>query len=216
MIKLFITFCLTCFFSFSLMVQASIITPQDQSELKLNEDYIQYSYDGIMYDITWASNVNTQRWYIDTTYQYNTLFTPDFYDTSGWGYAGVNNTPELLTIFSGLSGLEIKSLFTIDNSYVNSFTHWNSIFNDVNNSNDISNINIKSTLSWFVPDPDIDLTSMAEKKSQSKDITSTSGVTYDTFYIRVQNNDIKSVPEPSTFIIFTLGLIAIARKKLFS
>jgi len=48
-------------------------------------------------------------------------------------------------------------------------------------------------------------------------IEGTTGSTFDTFYFRVQGSRTIPVPEPSTLIIFALGLIAlVSKKRLFS
>ena len=218
MIKLLLKFSLVCCLAFSSLSQATLITPQDESELKLNEDYIQYTYDGTIYDIVWASNVSSERWYVDRSYNFNTLFAPTYYLNSGWGYAGESGIPELTTIFTGLTGSEIETLFVVNNQYVDAFSHFNSIFNGVTNNNDILNLNIKSSWSWSVPASDIDLSDMDQKRAQRTDITSTSGVTYDTFYVRVSSaavNDPLPIPEPTTLMVFSLALIAlVGRKKL--
>lgn len=212
MMKFFIKiiFVVSLFFS---EVSQSTILPLDTTSIT-SEDYIVYNYAGVDYDIVWASNVNTQRWYTDRSYNFNTLFAPSFYENSRWAYAGEDDIPDLLTIFSGLSGAEVESLFIINNNYVHAFSHWNSVFDDVINNNDILNKDIKSTWSWFAPEPDINLNDMSEKKLQRTEILSTSGATYDTFYVRKTNSPVL-VPEPSTLIIFALGIMMLVSKRRF-
>lgn len=214
MIKFFFKISFTLCFLFMGVSQATIL-PLNSNALT-TDDYIVYNYDGVDYDIVWASNVNSEKWYTDRAYNFNTLFAPSYYANSGWAYAGEDDIPDLLTIFSGLSGSEVESLFKSNNTYVNAFSHWNSIFDEVTNNNDILNKNIRSTWSWFAPDSDIDSMDLEEKKLQRTNISATSGTTYDTFYVR-KTNSLIPVPEPSTLIIFALGLIAlVSKKRLFS
>jgi len=209
MIKLFIKLLFVSFLVCTPLVHATLITPQDESTLELNVDYIQLELNGIDYDIVWASSVNSQRWHTSLS-TFNTLFAPSYYNNSQWSYAGLDDIPDLLTIFNGR---DIYSLFYINQNYVHAFSHWNSIFNNVTNDDDINVDNVRSTWSWFVPDPDIDLTVGSEVIAQQIEI-SESGATADTFYVRKSS---APVPEPSTLMIFALGLIALASKKrLFS
>ncbi|GAW94424.1 MULTISPECIES: hypothetical protein [Colwellia] len=196
---------------FSNISQATIL-PLNVNDLTA-DDYIVYNYGGVDYDIVWASKVNSEIWYTDKTYNFNTLFAPSFYENSGWGYAGEDGIPDLLTIFSGLLGSEVESLFLLNNSYVHAFSHWNSVFDEVINNNDILNKDIRSTWSWFAPDSD--LTDISEKKLQHKNIMSTSGATYDTFYVRKTLTFIpapKPIPEPLTITLFAIALIALQIK----
>ncbi|TWX70673.1 PEP-CTERM sorting domain-containing protein [Colwellia demingiae] len=210
MIKLFSKISFTLCFLFMGVSQATIL-PLNSNALT-SDDYIVHNYDGVDYDVVWASKVNTERWYTDRDYNFNTLFAPSYYENSGWAYAGQDGIPDLLTIFSGLEGSEIESLFKSNNTYVHAFSHWNSVFDEVTNNNDILNKDMKSTWSWFAPDVDINSMNLDDKKSQRTDISSTSGTTYDTFYVRKSNVSVP-VPEPSTLIIFVFGIIALASKK---
>ena len=215
MIKLFIKISLVVFSLFVGASQATII-PLNVNDLSTN-DYIVYNYNGVDYDVAWASKVNSERWYFDNTF--NTLFAPTYH--SGWEYAALNATNNSLEIFSDLSGVEILALFTDeDDNFIQAFEYWNTEFSSSVETANILIPQIRSewAISWadYTTKPEYALFA-AISDTYINNITAAS---YDTFYIRpslVQDNDPTSVPEPSTLMIFALGIIALASKKrLFS
>jgi hypothetical protein len=221
MIKLFIKLCFACSILLTSIAQSTIL-PINTNDLTL-DDYIVYNYEGVDYDITWASSVNSERWY-DSSYNYNTLLGPSI--RQGWSFAGENNIPSLTNIFANLSGDEILAQFTDNGSFVHSFAHWNTVFTEVDSTVfagitlgtlDIKNKNIRSQWSWEVPvNDDIALTdNLDDKKAQRSEIIGLNTTDYATFYIR--QTATTPVPEPSTLMVFALGLIAlVSKKKLFS
>jgi len=215
MIKLFIKVNLVLSFLFIGASQATIL-PLNVGDLT-SEDYIVYNYNGVDYDVAWASKVNSERWYFDSTF--NTLFSATYH--SGWEYAALNATNNNLEIFSDLSGTDILALFTDeDDNFIQAFEYWNSEFSS---SDEIANILIPQirsewAISWgdYTTEPEY----AALVDISDSYINNITGASYDTFYIRpslTQGNDSTPVPEPSTLLIFALGLIALASKKrLFS
>ena len=206
MIKLFIKL----FFVFSLVLsfasQATLITAINTDEISA-DNYIVYEYNNILYDVAWASKVNSQRWYFDNTF--NTLFAPTI--QSGWEYATLNGTNNL-DIFSGLSGTEILALFTdSNNNLIQAFEYWNSEFSSTTETSDILAPRIRSE--WIISWDQYknDYPTLADMY-----INNIPGASYDTFYIRpslANGNGSTPVPEPSTLMTFALGLIALACKK---
>jgi len=86
-----------------------------------------------------------------------------------------------------------------NNNYIEATSFWNSLYNDAGDiSVDAFGSTNYKTSSWiegsFYDDNDNNDTSY-----------------YDTFYVRTHGTT--SVPEPSTLLIFALGLIAFASKK---
>tara|TARA_R110001583_G_scaffold112288_2_gene261642 strand:- start:191 stop:856 length:666 start_codon:yes stop_codon:yes gene_type:complete len=221
MIKLFIKLSLVFYILLTSIAQATLL-PINYNELTSN-DYIVYNYGGIDYDITWASSENSERWY-DRNYNYNTLLGPTI--RQGWSFAGVNDIPSLTNIFTGLSGSDILSQFTRNGNFIHSFSYWNTVFTEVDTTIfmgevlgtlDIKSKHIRSQWSWSVPiNDDIASTDdLDDKKAQRTEIIGIDTSDYATFYIR--KTATKPVPEPSTLMIFALGLIALASKKrLFS
>ena len=203
MIKLFIKLFFVFSLVFSTISQATLVTTNLSSE-----DYILFDYNGISYDVAWASKVNSERWYFGSTF--NTLYSPTI--QTGWEYASLNATNNSLEIFSDLSGVEILALFTDDNnSYIQAFEYWNSEFTSSIETANILSPQIRSewTITWEQYKTNykgVDL------YSREQDINNMAGAAYDTFYIRPSQ-----IPEPSTLMIFALGLIVlVSTKKLFS
>ncbi|MDX2367509.1 MAG: PEP-CTERM sorting domain-containing protein [Colwellia sp.] len=214
MIKLFIKLFFVFSFVLSSVSQASLITALEIGDLS-SEDYIVFEYNDVSYDVAWASKVNSERWYIPGTTDFNTLFAPTIH--SGWEYASLNATNNSLEIFSDLSGTQILDLFTDSgNNYIQAFKYWNSEFSSSNETGNILTPQIRSE--WAVTWADYQAMSISSISDTY--INNVTGASYDTFYIRpslIQGNGPTPVPEPSTLMIFALGLIALASKnKLFS
>ena len=158
------------------------------------------------------SEVSAQKYYIDGN-TYNELFKPDFH--VGWDYATdeqlamLIDAPDLLGLFKQRN----ETGEIIDGSYVNAFKYWNTVFDDVIDTRDIEKDRISSQWNWSSPEgEDYDSLSDIEKEEQLIQILFTDNTFFDTFYVRTT-----PVPEPSTLMIFALGLITLASKKrLFS
>ncbi len=219
MIKLFIKVSLALSLLFAGVSQATIL-PLNVNDLT-SDDYIVYNYDGVDYDIAWVSDVSSEIWFIDSDYNYNLLFEADYH--SGWNFAGENGIPTIDDIFSDISGEQLLAKFKREGQFVQAFEYWNSVFNTVLDDGDnLNNKEISSMWNWNIPlDMDIEALSPIEKEDLDFEISDSDQNTfYDTFYFRAsvaQTDDSTPVPEPSTLMIFALGLIALASKKrLFS
>jgi hypothetical protein len=208
MIKLFIKVnIIVCLFITS-FAQATLI-PLGQN---LSEDlYFEHTIKGINYDIAWASKVNTQKIYEGINV--NILYDPTI--RTGWNYADDDQLASLINLAD--TGLLLKKLTRDDKTLRHAFEFWNDYYTaptDIVGTDDIISGLVASNLAWKFPSGiisrDFDLTEYSE-------ITGTDNINYDTFYFRVQDNGSTPVPEPSTLMIFALGLIALASKKrLFS
>jgi len=220
MIKLFIKVSLAISFLFIGASQATIL-PLNVNDLT-TDDYIIYNYNGVDYDIAWASQVNSEVWFVDDNYNYNLLFAADFH--AGWSFAGENGIPTIDEIFSGITGAGLLAEFTRDGAFVHAFEFWNSFFDTPENGLNLGNKEIASTWDWKIPTGmNIDLLTPTEKDDLDWEINGSGSSHYDTFYVRTSvtptndPNDLTPVPEPSTLMIFALGIIALASKKrLFS
>lgn len=209
MIKLFLKSCLLVAFLLSAVAQATLITtpPVAETETQLG-NYI--TYNGV--DIAWASNVNSERWYLSLS-DYNTLLAPTTH--TGWDFA----TTEQWDMITTLTGSELLALFTraSDGSYIQAFEYWNTYYAADSDGSNVLNGKIASHWSWSVPigEDTANLTD-DQKIAQIGTIDLIGTSFYDTFYFRAsQADDAKPVPEPSTLLIFALGLITLAtRKKL--
>jgi hypothetical protein len=235
MIKLILKICFIYTLSFTSAVQAGLIQ---------GTHYITYDYNGVKIDVAWASNVSSERYYYGVNPDLiNTLYSPDelHIDNSivddGWHFAEENVlSTSLLSTFTTPNGVglfpDLLSLFTItgSNDYINAFGFWNSHTSDVSDFNIIKANKIRSLWHWSVANDiavgleekdDLSTMNFTEKVNQHSRITSSGSlVNYDTFYFRVhdvQTGNTTSVPEPSTLMIFSLGLIAlVSKKRLFS
>lgn len=211
MIKLLLKSCFFIALLLSSVAQATPITTQPAVENDTQAgSYI--TYNGV--DIAWASNVNSERWYLSLD-GYNTLLAPTIY--TGWDFA----TTEQWDMITALSGSELLALFTreSDGSYIQAFEYWNTFYEADNNASNVLNGKIASNWSWSVPtNEDTDNLNDAQKIAQIEAIDFISTSFYDTFYFRTtQTNNSTPVPEPSTLMIFALGIIALAsKKKMFS
>jgi hypothetical protein len=206
MIKFFLNSILVCSFFFASISQATLITSD------LTEDsYI--TYKGI--DFAWASRINAEKFYVNSS-SYNELLDPTIH--VGWDFA----TLAQLDMLTDLSGKELLKLFTRqDGTYIDAFEYWNTVYEEATDTNNILAREIKSHWSWSSPKNEVyDDLSSAEKMQQFLEIANTQLTDYETFYVRVsvvQGGNTNPVPEPSTLMIFALGLIALAsKKKLFS
>jgi hypothetical protein len=216
MIKLFIKVSFTVCFLFIGASQATIL-PLNGDDLT-TDDYIVYNKDGVNYDIAWASQVSSEVWFVDNDYNYNLLFAADYH--VGWSFAGENGIPTIEEIFLGITGAELLAEFTRNGEFVHAFEYWNSFFDTPENGLNLGNKEVASAWGWSIPSgTDIDALSFSEKQNLDFEINDLD-TGYDTFYIRssqVQGNGPTPVPEPTTILIFALGLIAlVCKNKLFS
>jgi hypothetical protein len=220
MIKLILKLCFICSFIFvTTFVQAGII-PVDITTITADlapintgpvsqDSYITYDdpNTGKSWDIAWASDVNSEL-YFDVNNTYNTLFSAN--TQIGWTTMPVINGR--LEIFSGWSNPDILELFRVGTSdiFTNAFEYWNSLYDTPFDVNDALTRGMRSEMTLTLNDF-IDPTAI----NYTPDQGSYNALTVNnTFYFR---DATVSVPEPSTLMIFALGLIALASKKrLFS
>lgn len=244
MIKLILKLCFICSFVFLGTTQAALIdVTQEEYYITFNN----YNNSGIDIDVAWVSEVNTERYYFigNNEYEINTLYSPDKFHEgsnvidSGWHFAEDNAlSSSLLGSFSSYAPGSLLAYFTTaPEIYINAFEHWNSYISEVSNTANISANEVGSEWVWNIaedddnvtPDPLIsksqwnltpELWSINDQTLQKNRITDTSRDAYDTLYFRVHNAQIDNttpVPEPTTLMIFALGLITLAnRKKLMS
>lgn len=201
MIKLFIKVNIVLCFFITSFAQAALI-PLTIQELS-KDSYFEHTIDGIKYDVAWASPVNTQKTYISTQI-INILYEPTI--RTGWDFA----TAEQLTSLKSLASTgELLTKLTIGtDTYRHAFEYWNDYYTAPTGTAEIDNNDeIASTWSWSSS-----FTSAETPKIFDIDeffiINDIDEKSYETFYVRTSE-----VPEPSTLMIFALGLIALASKK---
>jgi len=124
--------------------------------------------------------------------EYNELFSPEHVE--GWRVATFDEFA-FFQSFINLADFKDES-----NNYITATRFWNSIYINVE---DISIDAFGST--------NYKTSSRVEGTFSDDDNIGTS--TYDTFYVRTHSSDSTPIPEPSTLMIFALGLIAFASKK---
>lgn len=202
---------------FSCLSKATVL-PLNVNDLT-TDDYIVYNYNGVDYDIAWASSVSSEIWFIDSDYNYNILFDASFH--SGWSFAGDNGIPTIDELLSTISGEELLTLFSPNGQYVQAFEYWNSVFYGVeDNGVNLRNKQIASSWKWEVPSTvNVDTLTRNEKEDLDFEIADSSDTFFDMFYFRVSSvqEPAQSVPEPSSMFIFVAALFAlVGRKKLFN
>ena len=186
---------------FSSSSNATLIT---DSALLTSDNYVTYAGNGVTIDFAWASLVNVEYWGdpdLDTT---NRLYAPELHQ--GWGYASADDLDILLTNFT------LDDFSNGDGTYIQAVSFWNSIFDDI-----VLRLNIGGVDMVF----DGNLLDYAPGKvssywiSAGVDGSNVIGGGNETFYVRktFTQNPPQPVPEPSTLMIFALGLIALASKK---
>jgi hypothetical protein len=220
MIKLFIKLSLFCSFIFdTTFVQAGIIPVDittitaDTAPKNINtigaDSYITYKKNGRTWDIAWASDVNSELYF--EGYIYNTLFAAN--TQTGWTTMPVDESSGQLELFLGWDNSAILELFRVGSStnFTHAFEYWNSEFISPLNPDPSSYVApIRSEMILTLDD--LKNTSTINYKIDGNN--NYEGSTAHTFYFREST---VSVPEPSTLMIFALGLIALASKKrLFS
>lgn len=208
MIKFFIKVNLVLCFLISSFAQATLI-PLDIKELS-DDSYIEYNHNGVIYDIAWASTVNTQKYYdFDSGLNVNILYTPGI--RTGWDFA---NDEQLALLKSlAVSGELLTRLTRDDNSFRHAFEYWNDYYTAPVGTGNVSAGNVASDWAWRFSGG----TPTADSLPEAFEIGNVTGSFYDTFYFRVQDNGSTPIPEPSTLMIFALGLIAlVSKKRLFS
>jgi len=164
------------------------------SSLMTDDHYITVTHDdGSVLDWAWVSSVSVNFTYDDFGVLENTLFSPDLIE--GWELA---SSTELSYFLLNIDSDDFKNTLTDPGNGLD--THkkatyfWNDNFHEVNLDN-LNEGDIKS--SWV--------------ENSEYNFLGTSY--YDTFYVRTHSTDPQPVPEPSTLMIFALGLIAFASKK---
>lgn len=181
---------------FSNTSNATLIT---NSSLLTSEHYVTYIGSDVTIDFAWASSVNVEYWGdpdLDTS---NRLYAPDLHQ--GWDYASASELDILLNNF------ELDDFKNTDGTYIQAVSFWNTVFDDI-----VLRLNISGVDMVF----DGNLEDYTNGKVSSRwastgvDGKTTPGSGHETFYVR---KTITSVPEPSTLMIFALGLIALATKK---
>jgi len=134
---------------------------------------------------------------------YNELYAPDHIE--GWRVA----TEDEFTFFQ--LNIGISDFRDEKNNLIHATSFWNSLYTD---GGDISIDAFESEASIF-NGTGYKTSSWAEGSFfdfSAPDITGDISW-YDTFYVRTHSSDLTPVPEPSTLMIFALGLIALASKK---
>lgn len=191
---------------FSNASNATLIT---DSSLLTSDHYVTYVGNGLTIDFAWASSVNVEYWGDPTSDDSNRLYAPDLHD--GWGYA---NQDDLDILFANFT---VADFSNGDGTYIQAVSFWNTVFDDI-----VLRLNIGGT--EFVFDGNLlDYTPGTVKSnwiSAGVDGSGIGGGGNETFYVRKSStsaNGPTPVPEPSTLMIFALGIIALASKKrLFS
>lgn len=204
MIKLFIKINLVLSLFIAGLAQATLIS-LDVKELS-DDSYIEYNHNGVIYDIAWASTVNTQKYYdFDNGTNVNILYKPGI--RTDWNFA---NEAQLTLLKSlAVSGELLTMLTRDDNTYRHAFEYWNDYYSAPVDTGNVSAGNVASAWVWSFPAG----TPTADNLLEAFEIGGVTGSFFDTFYFRVQDNSSTPVPEPSTLMIFALGIIALASKK---
>jgi|GEM_PF-1389801 len=174
----------------SVFLLSSISSRAGVIETPLSEDsYI--SYQGL--DWAWASSVNVQIYFDLITGDHNELKAPEFHD--GWRFA----TAAELNIL--VNELTVSAFRRADNSYIIATAYWNTMFTGVN----ASDFEIGHVGSYWELGSEVDF----------KNYTGIpANYWYETFYVRdSQQTPAEPVPEPSTILIFSLGLIGLGLRK---
>ncbi|MFT7006486.1 MAG: hypothetical protein ACJAXJ_000994 [Colwellia sp.] len=172
-------------------------------------NYVTYVGDGITIDFAWASIVNTEYWGDPSLVTTNRLYAPDLHQ--GWDYATENDLDILFANFV-LDDFDNK-----DGTYIQAVSFWNSIFDDIVTRETIP---IKGVLTEFINKANLSdynrQTTSSSLLLSGIDGVGIAGANFETFYVRKTNTS-TPVPEPSTLMIFSLGLIAlVSKKRLFS
>nr|MBL0709860.1 PEP-CTERM sorting domain-containing protein [Colwellia sp.] len=184
----------------------------------LSSNYITVNHDNHLVDWAWASMVSVQ-YDTDGSFKldvngdlsfdqngnpelkddsdiYNEFYAPEHVE--GWRVA----TEQEFNFFK--SNILIDDFIDDDDNYIVATSFWNSLYTESNDISidafhieDIYNGTGYKTSSWVEG-------SFNKDNDQSY---------YDTFYVRTHNSEPQPVPEPSTLMIFALGLIALASKK---
>lgn len=179
------------FFSYTSTSQATLITNLTQGELD-SRDYSN-SEDHLFDNLLGVNYINYKgydwAWVspvnLEDFYGQNTLYAPKL--QKNWEFADQT----LLNILK--TELTLANFTDINGAVIHAAQFFNSDFHSV----DEDNFNPDSLSSeWYLPDA-----FMPSFYGQ-----------YETFYVRKTNNS-TPVPEPSTLMIFALGIIALASKK---
>ncbi len=164
-----------------------------------NNDYITVDHgNNNLIDWAWASSNSVEYYYVtemnnnglyETTLD-NHFFAPE--TVTGWRVA----TTDEFNYFLG--NIFLSDFTNSDGSYITAHSFWNT--NDsVYDSGDFS---LRDITSEWIEDSVLDYNQNLIPNNYW----------FDTFYVRTHSADPQPVPEPSTLMIFALGLIAFASK----
>ncbi|WP_448565571.1 hypothetical protein [Thalassotalea ganghwensis] len=158
------------------------------------------------YEWAWASPVNTE------TRGLNTLYAPEFHE--GWGYA---NDEQLQLLKDALSADIAEDgqfdLFTrqTDNGieYIHAFEYWNTFYSTVDDVSDISQRIVRSV--WA---ENAGLSPDDFNNSFDYSMAYSMMIQAETFYVRPHAAS-ASIPEPTSILIFALGLLLLSVRDKF-
>jgi len=193
---------------FSNTSNATLIT---DSSLLTSDNYVTFVGDGVTIDFAWASPVNVEYWGNPNLETTNRLYEPDSHQ--GWGYASSDDLDLLLLNFT------LDDFSNIDGTYIQAVSFWNSYYTDIvlrftiAIDGELVELVDRENLKNYAPGGVSSFWASAGVDGQNA-----TGSENETFYVRKTfTNNSTPVPEPSTLMIFALGLIALASKKrLFS
>lgn len=202
-----------------------------------NENYISHTYNGVSYDLTWASPYNVQFYTSDIStgscHSIDTAFADSFLTTEatapidclfdnqllgpnyGWSFydssaVGLDLMSLLMNAFNAKGLASSNNLFNI---FVNSNNEFINSF-DVWNTSVIDAFNVDTALTLAGSD----FTKNSLRYAGVLDAINDNSIFSSTVYIRESSPKSTSVSEPSSMLIFAFGLLAIAvrTKKVFS
>ena len=191
MIKFAQTILFVCGALLSVKAHATLIT---DSDLITDEHYITVND----IDFAWVSPVNVEIWSFGD-YQ-NILHAPKLHD--GWDYATDAEIQMLL------DNAPLSAFLKDDGTYRNAVQFWNTLFDDVvyynfadtpiEDSSNLENyLSGKVKSEWTVGDMFADTAS------------------YETFYVRRNIDSANPIPEPTSILIFALGILLLSVRNKF-
>jgi hypothetical protein len=168
------------------------------SSLLTSEHYVTYVGVDETIDFAWVSSINVEYWGDPSLSTTNRLYEPSLHQ--GWDFA---SDKELDILFNNFSLNDFKK----GDNYIQAVSFWNTIHDDVVVK--VNGMVFDSNILNFMRN-----NASSQWASSGVDGQNATGAEKETFYVR---RTINSVPEPSTLMIFSLGLIALtSKKKLFS
>ncbi len=200
MSKFVVSFIFIMSFVFSNISNAALIT---DSSLLTSEHYVTYEGEGLTIDFAWASPVNVEFWGDPNLETTNRLYAPELHE--GWGYASDSDLDILLANFT------LDDFSNGDGTYIQAVSFWNSVRDDIVLRLNIGGVEVvfNGNLLDYTPGK-----VSSEWVSSGVDGSEVDGSGNESFYVR---KNITSVPEPTTLLIFSMAILALAsRKKLFN